>query len=187
MFAKLPRTDNPVHLIDNVSSLLAHEDEAHTPAGDILAHTLDLRYRFNAGLMEPGYELPQEVLDGVAENDEQTRRLVDSYVERTNAVTDMFSRVTTGSDSDRLVAFAEIEAEIANPGNVLRFYRSLDDCDLPPLTWLQKTGQRFGSTKPPFSSHYTQFIGIEARCHCRFPQENLSVLSMMYTITWHYA
>lgn len=155
IFAKLPRTDNPVHLIDNVSSLLAHEDETHTPAGHILAHTLDLRYRFNAGLKEPGYELPQEALDGVTENEEQTRRLVYSYLERTNSVADMFSRVTTGSDSDRFIALAEIEAEIADPSNVLQFYRSLGDCELPPADLVTKDWAtfRFYQTAILFSLH----------------------------------
>lgn len=141
--AKLPRTDNPVHLIDNVSSLLAHEGETHTRVGDIFAHTLDLRYRFNARLKEPGYQLPQEALDGVVENEELTRRVVESYVERTKAVADIFSRVTNGSDNDRLIALAEIEAEIADPKNVLRFYRSLDDDELPPADLLTEDWATF--------------------------------------------
>jgi hypothetical protein len=132
VFAKLPRTENPVHLIDNVSSLLAHEGETNTPAGDILAHTLALRYRFNARLREAGYQLPQEALDGVRENEELTRRLVESYVKRTNAVTEMFSLVASGSDDDRLAALAEIEVEIVDSRNVIRFYRSLEDDALPP-------------------------------------------------------
>lgn len=155
VFAKLPRTDNPVHLIDNVSSLLAHEGETHTPAGDILAHTLGFRYRFNAGLKEPRYQLPQEAFDGVGENEEQTRRLVESYVERTNAVAEMFSRVASGSDSDRLVALTEIEAEIADPINVLRFYRSLDDDELPPADLITEDWAtfRFYQTALLFSLH----------------------------------
>ena len=155
VFAKLPRTDNPVHLIDNVSSLLAHEGDTHTPAGDILTHTLDLRYRFNPGLKEPGYLLPQKALDGVAENEYQTRRLVESYVGRTNAVADMFSRVTSGSDNDRLVALAEIEAEISDPENVLQFYRSLDDDELPPADLITEDWAtfRFYQTALLFSLH----------------------------------
>jgi hypothetical protein len=155
VFAKLPRTDNPVHLIDNVSSLLAHESETHTPAGDILAHTLDLRYRFNARLKEPGYQLPQEALDGVVEDEEMTRRLVESYAARTNAIADMFSRVTSGSDNDRQIALADIEAEIADPKKVLRFYRSLDDDDLPPADLITEDWAtfRFYQTALLFSLH----------------------------------
>jgi len=132
VFAKLPRHDNPVRLLDNVSPLLTHEDKTHTPAGNILDHTTNLAFRFNPRLMETGYELPPDVLEAVADNEERTRRLVESYVSRTNAVVDMFHRVTTGSDKDRLVALAEIEKEISDPKNVLIFYRSLGDPKLPP-------------------------------------------------------
>ena len=132
VFAKLPRIDNPAYLLDNVSALLAHEQQTHTPAGEVLVHALDLRYRFNPGLQQTGYELPHEALKGVAENEALTRRLVESYVARTNALADMFHRVTSGSDADRLAALTEIEAEIAVPENVLNFYRSLNDPELPP-------------------------------------------------------
>jgi hypothetical protein len=136
VFAKLPRRDNPVSLLDNMSSLLAHEDQTHTPARNILEHTIDISFRFNARLKEYGYELPQDTLEAVAENEELTRRLVDSYVERTNAVVDMFCRVTAGSDKERLAALAEIEEEISQPENVLAFYRAIDDPKLPPADLL---------------------------------------------------
>jgi len=155
VFAKLPRTYNPVRLIDNLSSLLAHEGETHTPAGNILTHTLDLNYEFNAELKEPGYLLPQEALDGVMENEEQTCRLVDSYIRRTNAVAEMFTQVTSGSDDDRLIALAEIEGEIADPRNVLRFYRSLDNDELPPANLITEDWAtfRFYQTALLFSLH----------------------------------
>jgi hypothetical protein len=155
VFAKLPRTDNPVHLLDNVSSLLTYEDQTHSPAGNILAHTLELRYKFNPGLREVGYELPPETLDAVAENEELTRRLVESYVARTNAIVDVFHRVTTGSDADRLAALTEIEVEIAVPENVLSFYRSLDDPALPPAELVTEEWAtfRFYQTALLFSLH----------------------------------
>lgn len=131
VFSKLPRRDNPAHLLDNVSALLKHESKTHTPVGSVLDHTLDLSYRFNPRLKEPGYQLSEEARIGVAENIERTRRSVDSYVERTNAIVGIFYRVTTGSDSDRLAALAEIEQEISEPESVMTFYRSVSDPDMP--------------------------------------------------------
>lgn len=155
VFAKLPRSDDPVRLLDNVSSLLAYEERTHSPAGSILDHTLDLSFRFNPRLKEAGYELPREALEGVADNERLTRRLVDSYVDRTNAVADMFHLVATGSDSDRLAALAEIEREIADPENVLKFYRSIGDPKLPPPDLLTKDWAtfRFYQTALLFSLH----------------------------------
>lgn len=155
VFAKFPRADNPVHLVDNVSSLLAHEGETHTPAGNVLAHALDLRYRFNPSLRESEYQLPQEAIEGVKENEEQTSQLVESYLKRTNAVAEMFARVTVGSDGERQAALAEIEAEIADPENVMRFYRSLGDSELPPadLITIDWATFRFYQTALLFSLH----------------------------------
>ncbi|WP_157981425.1 hypothetical protein [Cognatilysobacter tabacisoli] len=155
VFAKLPRQDNPVLLLDNVSSLLAHEGNTHTPAGDVSSHTLKLAFRFNPRLKENGYELPPGVLEAVAENEARTRRLVESYVARTNAVVDMFHPVTTGSDKGRLVALAEIEKEISDPKSVLTFYRSLGDPKLPPADLLTPDWAtfRFYQTSLLFSLH----------------------------------
>lgn len=155
VFAKLPRRDNPVRLLDNLSSLLAHEDQTHTPARNILEHTIDIAFRFNPSLKEPGYELPQDTIDAIAENEELTSRLVDSYIERTNTVVDMFHRVTTDSDSERLIALAEIEEEISQSESVLIFYRSIGDPALPPAELLTTDWAtfRFYQTSLLFSLH----------------------------------
>ena len=154
-FAKLPRKENPVHLLDNVSSLLKFEDEHHAPARDILSHTIQIRYRFNPGLIGQQYELPEEAKAALKEKEQLTHRLVDSYVARTNAVVDMFHRVTKGSDHSRNVALREIEAELAEPDNVIAFYRSIDDPKLPPADLLtpEWTTFRFYQTSLIFSLH----------------------------------
>jgi len=136
VFSKLPRKDNPVHLVDNLTSLLRHEGQTHTPAGDILAHTLGLTFRFNDGLRSEDYALPPDAVEGVADNVAMTAALVESYVARTNELVDMFHRVTKGSDDARRNALAEIEEEIANPENVLAFYRTLSNPELPPADLL---------------------------------------------------
>ena len=132
VFAKLPQRDNPVRLLDNVSSLLTHESTTHTSAGNVLNHELGFAFKFNPRLMEPGYQLPADALEGIRENEELTRSFVELNVLRTNAVVDMFRAVTTGSDSTRRAALAEIEQEIKDPERVLEFYRSLNDPELPP-------------------------------------------------------
>lgn len=154
-FAKLPRRDNPVRLLDNLSSLLAHEERTHKRAGNVLDHTIDIAFRFNPNLKEPGYELPQEAANVVAENTASTRRLVELYVDRTNAVSDMFHRVTTGSDQERDAALKEIGEEISKPENVLIFYRSVAVKSMPPGDLLTEDWAtfRFYQTSMLFSLH----------------------------------
>lgn len=155
VFSKLPRHDNPVRLLDNVSALLKHEDETHTPAGNVIDHALNISFRFNPRLREATYELPPDALEAVVDNEKRTRRLVESYVARTNVVVDMFSRVTIGSDRDRLDALAEIEKEISEPENILTFYRTIGDPKLPPPDLLTPDWAtfRFYQTGLLFSLH----------------------------------
>lgn len=174
VFAKFPRRDNPVRLLDNVSSLLTHEDKTHTPAGDILNHTVGISFRFNPRLKEAGYELPKDALDAVGDNNERTRHLVEFYVARTNAVVDMFHLVTTGSDKERLASLAEIEQEIADPTNVITFYRSIGDPKLPSSDLLTPNGQPSGFIKRASCSHSTQFTDIEGLFLPHYQQGNLN-------------
>lgn len=155
VFSKLPRRDNPAHLLDNLTSLLGHEDKHHTPALNVLDHTISISYRFNPSLRAQEYELPQDAREALGENEQTTRKLVHSYVERTNAVVEMFHRVTSGSDNSRLSALAEIEKEISLPSSVLTFYGSIGDPKLPPIELLTPhwTTFRFYQTSLLFSLH----------------------------------
>ncbi len=118
-FAKFPRRENPVSLIESLLPLLKHEEETHTPAYNILKYTIDVSFSFNPNLKESGYELPKNALETLADNKRHARLAVKSYVKRTNAYVDMFHRVTTGSDKERKTALAEIEKEIAIPKNTI--------------------------------------------------------------------
>lgn len=155
VFSKLPRRNNPAHLLDNLSALLAHEEKTHTPAGNITGHALDITFRFNPLLTEKEYKIPSDALEAIAENEATTLRLVESYVARTNGVVEMFHQVTKGSDSHRLASLAEIEAEIADPESTLTFYRSIGDPELPPANLLAPDWAtfRFYQTSLLFSLH----------------------------------
>lgn len=154
-FAKLPRVENPVRLIENISSILSHEIETHTPAGDILRYALDFRFKFNDSLLRAGDELPHEARLAVEEYGAQICRFIEFYVERTNSVVHMFSRVTVGSDKNRLIALSEIETEICDPENIIKFYHALDDRALPPsrLITADWATFRFYQTLLLFSLH----------------------------------
>jgi len=154
-FSKLPRQNNPAHLLDNVSALLAHEEDTHTPVLNILDHTIRIVYRFNPQLRNPDYSLPPDAEGALADNVALTRRLVDRYIARTNVVVQMFQTVAQGSDQSRASALSEIEKELADPANVLTFYRSIEDPELPPAELLTPawTTFRFFQTALLFSLH----------------------------------
>lgn len=126
-------------------------------------------------MKENGYELPPDVPEAVAENEARTRRLVESYVARTNAVVEMFHPVTTGSDKGRLVALAETEKEISDLESVLTIYRSLRDHKLPPADILTPGWATFRFCQTSLlSSLCTQFTGIEVQLLCRNRQGSFS-------------
>jgi len=155
VFAKLPRKDDPVRLIDNVSAFLKHEESTRTPAEHVLSHALAFSFRFHPELGNAGYTLTADVRDAVDANVAKTTSMVEDYVRRTNAVVDMFHPLSQGSDQSRADALQRVEAEIADVKNVLVFYGAIGDPDLPPPDLVDERWAtvRFFQTALLFSAH----------------------------------
>lgn len=134
-FAKFPDVENPVSVVGHIGPMLLHEKNTHTKTLDFLSYKINERFKFNRGLCQLDYQLPEEALKHTQEESKRVCDSVETFVRRTLTATSVFPLVTEGSDSSRLKALERYERDIAMPENVLLFYKSVNDSALPPH-WL---------------------------------------------------
>ena len=150
-FAKLPQTDNPVELVDNVGRLMRVEMETQRPAGKPSSHREEMRFRFNPGLVKGNYAMPLEAQRALEDIGDATKSDVESFLERAIISPSFFPGLSMGSAADRVKARQEAEEAIADTERLLQFYAQLESPDpttpFPPhalmnenwaiLRWLQ--------------------------------------------------
>lgn len=139
-FAKLPRTDNPVDLIIHVGGLLKLEIETGKSAGRPSQHVDDdLRFQFHPDLALGSYQLPSEAQAVVAEQTEELRSDVASFIDRVRLIPSSFPDLLVGSDAARRSAREDAERMVAEDTEaLLEFYGGLKaptgQHPLPPVS-----------------------------------------------------
>jgi hypothetical protein len=131
-FAKFPSVENPVMLVGHLGPMLVDELETLAPMRAFEMYALTERFVFNGALLSPEYVLPADAAANTAEEAQRVEEAIESYVKRTNGALTIFPNVVRGSDSARLEALEEYEAALADPREVVAFYRSIGDPRLPP-------------------------------------------------------
>lgn len=126
-FAKLPKTLNPVTLVEHVGGLLKSEIVTRRACGKPSDHSLDIRFSFNADLASPGYRLPDYAAETVREQTEELRAYVASFLDRVRLIPRLIPNLLSGSDAKRKLSRESAEVFIATEiDEILKFYGRLE-------------------------------------------------------------
>lgn len=128
-FAKLPQTDNPVELVDHVGELMRRELKTGKPCGKPSSNTLEIRFRFNPGLLRDDYRLPEEALEAMREEGQNVAGEQERLVQLSEMTPLLFARLDSGSTETRQQGRIEAEAAIADVTEIIGFYRGLASPD----------------------------------------------------------
>lgn len=131
-FAKLPKAENPVVLVDHVGRLMAYEIETRRPSGRPSTHRIDLRFRFNVRLEESDYELPEEAQSAIREQIEEVQSDIERLIDLSETIPSLFPELLSGTTEARATARADAEASIGSLENVLAFYNELEPAHMTP-------------------------------------------------------
>ncbi len=136
-FAKFPRTENPVTLIQHAGALMRKEIDSHVPSGTPSENREDIRYRFHPDLATGEYAFPEVTKQALDEENCKTHANVVSFVQRAHVIAEVFPTLLSGSDSDKVSAKDEALHIIAtDTASVLKFYSALEpppgEKPLPP-------------------------------------------------------
>jgi hypothetical protein len=135
-FGKFPKVDNPVTVVGHIGPMLLHEQRTRTRASDFLGYQVRERFRFNARLQLPEFELVPEVTANIEEETSRVNESVQAYIDRVNNSLSFFPEVQAGSDAARRAAMDSYAADLAKPETIVGFYRTVDDPALPPADLL---------------------------------------------------
>lgn len=126
-FAKLPKTMNPVMLVEHVGGSLKYEMRLHRACGKPSEHPIDIRFSFNAGLASPGYQLPASAAETVREQTEALRTDVASFLDRVRSISTLIPNLLAGNDAERKSSRDSAEIFIATETDeILKFYGGLE-------------------------------------------------------------
>lgn len=128
-FAKLPRADNPVELVDHVGELMRRELETGKACGKPSANTLGIRFRFNPNLLQDDYRLPDEALEALQQEALDLANERERLIQLSESTPSLFPNVLSGSTEARRESRAEAEAAIADVAQIITFYRGLASPD----------------------------------------------------------
>lgn len=124
--AKLPKTDNPVKLIDHVAVLLRHETELCEPAGLPSRHSIQRSFQFNNKLLDADYALPSDAAASIVEMEKLIQEEVDDLINLTELTPSLFPGLLDGSTDSQKAKYQEALRQIADPTIIYTFYSKFD-------------------------------------------------------------
>lgn len=133
-FAKLPRTDNPVVLVEHIGVLLSHESATGKPSGKPSGHRIDFRFRFNERLLAEDYELPGEAKAALEEQTTDVESDVRQLIDLTEMTPLLFPGLLVGTTAQQHAARRRAEAAIGQLEQIHKFYSVLQPV-LPELRY----------------------------------------------------
>ena len=94
-FSKLPKSINPVQLVDHIGVLLKHEGKNSAPCGKPSAHCLDIDFQFNARLIDENYVLPSEAQAAIDSQIQDANLDVERLVGLSESVPSLFPELAS--------------------------------------------------------------------------------------------
>ncbi|MDB5874600.1 MAG: hypothetical protein JWQ07_4042 [Ramlibacter sp.] len=128
-FGKLPATENPVELVDHVGELLRRELKTGEPCGKPSANSLGIRFRFNPGLVEDGYQLPESALEALRDEAVGLAAESERLLQLSETIPSLFTGLLAGNTEIRQQQRVNAEAAIADVSQIMTFYRGLASPD----------------------------------------------------------
>ena len=138
-FAKFPKIENPVILVNHVGALLKQEIESHEACGKPSTRYEDIRFQFNEALASANYALPPSAAEALREQTAELREDVERFLDRVRLIPTLIPNLLEGTTEDRQSLREAAEEVLATDTDaMLKFYGSLEapsgELPLPPAT-----------------------------------------------------
>ncbi len=142
-FSKLPKTENPVELIENIGKLLRFETDTHRPAGKPSSHKENIRFTFNSNLLTDNYQMPSDAQEAINEHTNTLQSDIKRFIKIAQLNSELFPNLLSGTDKERAAARRSAEEKITDKVAILSFYAQLQSPDtnipFPPHTLLDES------------------------------------------------
>lgn len=142
-FSKLPKTENPVELVENIGKLMKLEINTHQPAGKPSSHEEDIRYIFNPKLLSDDYQMPLDSQEAINEQADTLQSDIERFITIARLTPEVFPNLLSGTDKERADARRSAEEMITDKVALLSLYAQLQSPDpnipFPPHNLLDES------------------------------------------------
>lgn len=142
-FSKLPKTENPVELVDHFGKLLKIEIDTHRPAGKPSSHKENIRFIFNPNLLTDDYQMPWDTQEVINEQTDTLQFNIEKFITISQLIPESFPNLLSGTDKERADARHSAERIITDKAALLSFYAKMQSPDpnisFPPHNLLDES------------------------------------------------
>ena len=117
-FSKIPAGENPLVLIPHVGKYIRYEMTKKLPAVPIAQLREKITYNFNAGLVDPNFELSDEITDLLQKTEAKIREDTKSFVDRSLTTVNLFESL--GYEAGDQNSIDSLIASIATDSSTVR-------------------------------------------------------------------
>ena len=128
-FSKLPKTENPVELVENIGKLLKIEIDTHRPAGKPSSHKENIRFTFNSKLLSDDYQMPLDAQEAIKEHTNTLLSNIERFIAIARLTPKFFPNLLSGTDKERIDARRSAEKMITDKDALLSLYAKLQSPD----------------------------------------------------------
>ncbi len=142
-FSKLPKTENPVELVESIGKLMKIEINIHQPAGKPSSHKENIQFTFNPKLLADDYQMPLDSQEAINEHTNRLQSDIKRFIDIAKSNLELFPNLLSGNDKERAAAYRSAEEKITDKVAMLSFYAQLQSPDtnipFPPHTLLDES------------------------------------------------
>lgn len=128
-FSKLPKTENPVDLVENIGKLMKFEINTHQPAGKPSSHKENIRFIFNSKLLNDDYQMPSDSQEAINEQTDTLQSDIEKFITIARLTPEVFPNLLSGTDTERADARRSAENMITDKTALLSLYAQLQSPD----------------------------------------------------------
>jgi len=128
-FSKLPKTENPVELVESIGKLMKIEINIHQPAGKPSSHKENIQFTFNPKLLTDNYQMPLDSQKAINEHTDTLQSYIKIFIDIAKSNLELFPNLISGSDKERIDARRSAEEKITDKISLLSFYSQLQSPD----------------------------------------------------------